>query len=77
MKSRALQALLLLLRAARAVFVAIVCLLIGFSARHLFDAYAWERIPFLKKADPEAEVRLTVTPPPPFPTQGSSQSLFD
>lgn len=77
MKARALHALLLLLRAARAVVVAIVCLLIGFSARHLFDAYAGDLIPFLEQADPETEVRLTVTPPPPVSTQGTSRSLFD
>jgi hypothetical protein len=71
-KARALRALGLFLRAARTAVVAIVCLLIGFSARHLFDAYAGELIRFLLPADPEAEVHLTVTPPPPFPTEGTS-----
>jgi len=46
----------------RMVIVASVCLLIGFSARQLFDAYALEMIPFLDKDRLDAEVYVLPTP---------------
>ena len=48
-KKKALQGAVKALHLFRMVLVAFVCLLIGFSARHLLDAYAPEMIPFLKK----------------------------
>jgi hypothetical protein len=46
----------------RMVIVACVCLLIGVSLRHLFDAYALEMIPFLSKDRIDAEVHAIPNP---------------
>lgn len=73
MKARVLHGIRVLLNAVKVVVVALVCLLIGFSARQLFDTYAMEKIPFLRQADPETELHLSGTPPPSF----STQALFD
>ncbi len=62
-RKRALHALFRMLHVVKVVVVAFVCLIIGFSARQLFDAYAREKIPFLKAADPDVEVQLLVMPP--------------
>ena len=51
----------MVLHAVKVVVVAFVCLIIGFSARQLFDAYGKEMIPFLKKAQSETEIHLTVS----------------
>jgi hypothetical protein len=48
-KKRALRGAVRLLYLFRIVLVALSCLLIGFSARHLLDAYGPKMIPFLKK----------------------------
>jgi hypothetical protein len=57
-----MRALFRMLHAVKVVVVAFVCLMIGFSARQLFDAYAKERIPFLREADPDSEAYEAVTP---------------
>jgi hypothetical protein len=53
-KKEALGGLLLVLRVVRVAVVAVVCLLVGVSARHLFDAYGRELIPFLAQEHVEA-----------------------
>jgi hypothetical protein len=70
LKKRAIQGAMKVFRAVRMVIVACVCLLIGFSARQLFDAYVPEMIPFLKKDRLDAEVHVI-----PAPQQDLSVSL--
>ena len=62
LKKRAIQGAVKVFRAVRMVIVACVCLLIGFSARQLFDAYVPEMILFLKKDRLDAEVQVIATP---------------
>jgi len=62
LKKRALQGALKVFHVVRMVIVACVCLLIGFSARQLFDSYALEMIPFLNKDRLDAEVHVIPTP---------------
>jgi hypothetical protein len=61
------HALFKMLHVVKVVVVASVCLIIGFSARQLFDAYAREMIPFLKVADPDMEIQVIVAPPEDIP----------
>jgi hypothetical protein len=56
LKRGAIRGFLSVLRVARVVVVALVCLLVGVSARHLFDAYGRELIPFLKQERVEAVI---------------------
>ena len=63
LKKRTIRWLASVFRAVRVVVVALVCLLIGVSARHLFDAYGRELIPFLKQERIEAEIRVIRAPP--------------
>ena len=62
LKKRAIQGAVKVIRAVRMVIVACVCLLIGFSARQLFDAYIPEMVPFLEKDRFDAEVHVIPTP---------------
>jgi hypothetical protein len=66
-KAIALHGLFRVLQAVKVVLVALVCLVIGFSARQLFDAYGKEMIPFLKKARTETELQVIVTTPETIP----------
>jgi len=62
LKKRAMQGAVKVFHLVRMVIVACVCLLIGFSARQLFDAYGPEMIPFLKKERLDREVHVIPTP---------------
>ncbi len=62
LKKRAMQGAVKVFHVVRMVIVACVCLLIGFSARQLFDAYVPEMIPFLEKERLDAEVHVLPTP---------------
>ena len=62
MRARTVHALFRMLHVVKVVVVAFVCLIIGFSARQLFDAYARERIPFLRVADPDMEIQVITAP---------------
>lgn len=62
MKSRVVQGVFRVLRFVRLVVVAVVSLLIGVSARQLFDAYGKERIPFLRDKDTDREVYVVTYP---------------
>lgn len=62
LKKRAIQGAVKVFHAVRMVVVACVCLLIGFTARQLFDSYVPEMIPFLKKEPLDAEVHFLPTP---------------
>lgn len=55
---RAMQGLEKILHAVKLIVVAAVCLLIGVTARHLFDAYGKEMVPFLKEKRVEAETHV-------------------
>ena len=70
MKARAVQGVVRVFRFVRLVVVAVVCLLIGVSARQLFDAYAREKIPFLRDKDTDGEVYVVT-----HPTQDSPATL--
>jgi hypothetical protein len=61
LKKKAIRGAVKVFRGVRTVIVACVCLLIGFSARQLFDAYVPEMIPFLKKDRMDAEVYVIPT----------------
>lgn len=50
------------LHALKVTVVAVICLLIGVCARQLFDAYAKEKIPFLREKDAESEVYVILSP---------------
>ena len=67
MRARAVHALFRMLHVVKVVVVAFVCLIIGFSARQLFDAYAREKIPFLRVADPDMEIQVITVPPEAVP----------
>jgi hypothetical protein len=56
------QGLAKTLHAVKLIVVAVVCLLIGVTARHLFDAYGKEMVPFLKGKRVEAETRVVAPP---------------
>ena len=58
LKKRAMEGAWKVFRALRMLVVACVCLLIGFSARQLFDAYVPDLISHLKKDLFDAEVRV-------------------
>lgn len=62
LKKIAIQGAVKVFHIVRTVIVACVCLLVGFSARQLFDAYVPEMIPFLKKEHLDAEVHIIPTP---------------
>ena len=62
LKKRAIQGAVKVAHFVRMVVVACVCLLIGFTARQLFDSYVPEMIPFLKKERLDAEVHVIPTP---------------
>ena len=66
-RARAVHALFRMLHVVKVVVVAFVCLIIGFSARQLFDAYAREKIPFLRVADPDMEIQVITVPPEAVP----------
>lgn len=70
LKRRAVEGVVKVFYLVRMVVVACVCLLIGFSARQLFDAYAPEMIPFLQTDRHDAEVQVV-----PSPQQDLSVSL--
>jgi hypothetical protein len=57
-----MQGLARILQAVKLIIVAVVCLLIGVTARHLFDAYGKEMVPFLKEKRLEAETHVIVPP---------------
>jgi len=60
--ARVMQGLARILHAVKLIVVAVVCLLIGVTARHLFDAYGKEMVPFLKEKRVEAETHVIVPP---------------
>jgi len=62
LKKKLIQASRKALYALKVTVVAVVCLLIGVCARQLFDAYARERIPFLREKDTESEVYVILSP---------------
>jgi|GEM_PF-2388791 len=62
MTTRAMQGLARILHAVKLIVVAVVCLLIGVTARHLFDAYGKEMFPFLKEKRVEAETHVIAPP---------------
>jgi hypothetical protein len=62
LKKRAIQGAVKVFHVFRMVIVACVCLLIGFSARQLLDAYAPDMISFLKKERIDSEVHVIPTP---------------
>jgi hypothetical protein len=64
---RALQGLVRILHAVKLTVVAVICLLIGVTARQLFDAYGKEMVPFLKGKRVEAETRVIESPQPDHP----------
>ena len=57
-----MQGLARILHAVKLIVVAVVCLLIGVTARHLFDAYGKEMVPFLKGKRVEAETHVIAPP---------------
>lgn len=62
LKNKAMQGAVRVFRTVRMLVVACVCLLIGFSARQLFDAYVPDMISHFKKDLLDAEVRLVPSP---------------
>ena len=60
--ARVKQGLAKTLHAVKLIVVAVVCLLIGVTARHLFDAYGKEMVPFLKEKHVEAETHVIAPP---------------
>jgi hypothetical protein len=60
--TRATQGLAKILHAVKLIVVAVACLLIGVTARHLFDAYGKEMVPFLKEKRVEAETHVIAPP---------------
>ena len=74
LKTRTIQGAVKAFRFLRLVVVAVVCLLIGVSARQLFDAYGRDMIPFLREVKTETEAHLIV-PPHEHNRQGTQPSL--
>jgi hypothetical protein len=62
LKGRAIQGAVKAFRLARLVVVAAVCLLIGVSARQLFDAYGKDMIPFFREVKTETEAQVILSP---------------
>jgi hypothetical protein len=61
-KKKAMAGAVKMFYAVRMLVVACVCLLIGFSARQLFDAYVPDMISHLKKNLLDAEVQVLPSP---------------
>jgi len=53
---RTTQGLVKVLHAVKLIVVAVICLLIGMTARQLFDAYGREMVPLLREERVEAEM---------------------
>ena len=62
LKRRAIRGALKVLHAVKVVVVACVCLLLGFTARQLFDAYVPEMISNLTQERVDTEVQLVPAP---------------
>jgi hypothetical protein len=62
LKKKAMQGAVKVFRLVRLVVVAVVCLLIGVSARQLFDAYGRDMIPFLREAKSHTEAHVIMPP---------------
>ena len=62
LKKRAMQGAVKAFRLVRLLIVAVVCLLIGVSARQLFDAYGRDMIPFLREVKTETEAHEILSP---------------
>ena len=58
----AVQGLVKILHAVKLIVVAVMCLLIGVTARQLFDAYGREIVPFLREEGVEAEIYEMASP---------------
>ena len=74
--ARAMQGLAKILHAVKLIVVALVCLLIGVTARHLFDAYGKEMVPFLNDKRVEAETHVIMPPQQESPLSRSPVEPF-
>lgn len=74
LKKKAMRGAVRAFRLVRLVVVALVCLLIGVSARQLLDAYGREVIPFLREVETDT-VANEILPPHDHNKEGAQPSL--